>query len=328
MHPYSTRIKKIEEYAKNRNYKVTVLSILNKGYRDAKSLFREKSYGSIKLYLIPYYIYAIWLALRSLPDRVLISSPLFLPLAPFYKLLGTSVIYSPHELEMYKVSIGKFGKWSICFIENFFLGSVDYVITVSDFIARFYGIYFHLKAYAVYNFPYLEINNKVNNQELAYDYIYIGTFIAGRYLEELVINVLNGNNTLCLIGFGPLKEKLQDLCAGSELVDIKPPISDDKKIIQELSKAKFGVILLDKSVKSLKYALPNKFFQYIHARNIVIHNDLFEINNIDRDQKLSLNIGNEIPKLEKVGDLYFDQEHFKSVVEKYNWQDNACKFFY
>ncbi len=213
-------------------------------------------------------------------------------------LRGKPVIYDSHELftETHFL-IGRSKErlmWSI--IERIFIRFTSRVITVSEPIAvelaRRYGIE---KPVLLRNLPRFmpppEPDPFFPEDERRPLFICQGYMQEGRGLETLIRAMAEvPDGRLILLGDGEISEKLQDLILKQSLehrVKLLPAVPI-RELPSRTADADFGLIAYRTDSLNFRYALPNKFFEYIMAGVPVITSDIPEVSRLVREFDLGI----------------------------------------
>lgn len=115
-----------------------------------------------------------------------------------------------------------------------------------------------------------KIQNKFQNQKTEKLIIFHGYFLPGRALENIIKSMQNINEPLVkliLIGEGILENKLKFLTNDLDLnkkIEFLPFIPNEQ-LIEFISRGDIGLVIIEPDCINRKYALPNKFFECIHA---------------------------------------------------------------
>ena len=100
--------------------------------------------------------------------------------------------------------------------------------------------------------------------------LFHGYFLPGRGLENTIkafSSIQDKAIKLIMIGEGPLENRLQKLSNELGLTKkiLFQPFIANEQLIEFISQADIGLTLIEPDCINRKYALPNKFFEYIHA---------------------------------------------------------------
>lgn len=188
----------------------------------------------------------------------------------------TKFIFDAHEyfpgLEIFKKSWLKRAIW--LWFEKHMAPKASVLITVSEPILKRYTVlYPAIKTKLLFhNISQNEVGVKLP-KSLILDFqlpviLFHGLFMPSRGLENLIkaMEFIDGG-VLLLVGEGILNEKLLDTRKDSGLEDkvFFRPLIPNQLLIEFAKQATLGVSLLEPVSKNHKYALPNKFFEYIQA---------------------------------------------------------------
>ena len=183
----------------------------------------------------------------------------------------------------------------------------------------------------------IDYRHKFNWGEDSKILIYQGALNEGRGLVLLidVMEELNDEFKLVVLGNGPLKQQLIDLSnVKSKKNQIEfinsVPIS---QLLYYTQGADIGINLLEDFNLSKKLASPNKLFEYIHARIPVICSNTIENSKVIQDYEIGVltennktSIKNSISELSKKKKHVFEDEMTRAI-DNYNWEKQEYKIF-
>jgi len=180
--------------------------------------------------------------------------------------------YYPREFEnnfLWRLLIQPFNK-HLC--ENY-LHQCDKVITVSDGIAREYKTEYGVDAEVIMSLPDFHEIEPMLSQNNSIRIIYHGQASPDRQIEKMIeiIDYLGEHFSLDLMLVPPARlhqaywRKIATMAKKRARVKIISPVPM-KKIIEFTSQYDIGLFICPPTTFNLKYALPNKFFEYIQAR--------------------------------------------------------------
>ncbi len=115
-----------------------------------------------------------------------------------------------------------------------------------------------------------KIQNTLQSQKTEKLILFHGYFLPGRALENIIKSMQNISDPsvkLILIGEGILENKLKLLANDLDLnkkIEFLPFIPNEQ-LIEFISKGDVGLVIIEPDCINRKYALPNKFFECIHA---------------------------------------------------------------
>ena len=158
--------------------------------------------------------------------------------------------------------------------ENRIISQVEKIITVCEPLAELLKKdYPKAKSVSViHSVPNisLETLDTTNQNKIENLLVFHGYFLHGRALENIIkamSYIKNPAIKLIMIGEGFLEDKLKRLADESGLnnkIKFKPFIKNEE-LIGFISKAALGLVVIEPDCTNRKYALPNKFFECIHA---------------------------------------------------------------
>ena len=262
-----------------------------------------------------------------------------LPNYLIHKIFKTKLIYDSHELftEVPELIDRAFTRNFWLKIERFMLPKIKNCITVCHSIANYYNSKHNTNFSVIRNVPLL--NNL--NEKGKFDFstptkkiiLYQGALNKGRGLE-LMIDAMPylGNYVLVLVGDGDiisdLKAKVTQLRLERTVKFISKKTPFELKKITSL--AHLGISLEEDLGLNYKYALPNKLFDYIHAKIPVLVSDLVEMNQIVHKYKIGFILKNRNPinLAEKIKSILESENsipisNFDLAIEELNWEKES-----
>jgi glycosyltransferase involved in cell wall biosynthesis len=244
------------------------------------------------------------------------------------------LIYDAHEyyagLEIFNRRKIRKKIWMI--IEAMAIPRVDVLITVSEPLAELYRQkYARLKkAIVIRNLPLFK--SSAGSESLPLDLprikdpviVYQGHFRPGRGLLNLLHAFIQTKNLhLLLIGGGELENELKKIVKANNLENRVTflgyiPTND---LIHVTSRADLGVALFEPSSINYKYALPNKFFEYIMAGIPVLASNIATFKYYIEKYKVGMTV--EPADLNKITRLLMQMVQDKDKLAE--WQANTRK---
>jgi len=197
------------------------------------------------------------------------SLPLALKIAHGAKIILDAHEYAPKEFDdmlMWKIFMKKYKEY-LC---RQYIAKVDGMMTVCQGIAEEYG-----KQYGVYP---LVITNAPDYEDIAprmtdprrIRMIYHGGATKSRKIENMILMLdhLDDRFELDLIlvpGSPQYIKKLKKMACRYRKINVLPPVPM-KELVRFTNQYDIGLYILEPSNFNNKYALPNKFFEFIQAR--------------------------------------------------------------
>lgn len=260
-----------------------------------------------------------------------------LPCLFISKLKGAKRIYDAHELysEMKEVITRKSIKKTWLRIEKFAVPKFTHGYTVSEGIANEFYERYSVKYKTVRNLPELKPLNVIKGQAEKF-ILYQGAVNEARGFEYLVPAMKWIHCKLVICGDGNFMIQLKALIKENalenkiELRGMMPP--DELFVITQ--QAYIGIALSEKEGLNQYYALPNKFFDYIHACVPQITMDFPEYEKINRQYEVAVLIDDLSPRKisEAVNNLLADTVLYQRLAancrnakETLNWQSEEKK---
>lgn len=309
---YDNRIlKELEALQKNDEYEISAIgmdyheggainNIQNLGNNifilDLKSRSFSKLPATIKhiIIFIDLFFSSIKIIKKIKPIIIHCHDTLVLPIGYFYKLFNPKVkiIYDAHELESNKNGQTKIVRFFILVIEKLVWSKIDFLITVSPSIDKWYLQKFNsIKSEVILNSPKFQLSYKDSNNisanyfhekySLKKDtkiFIYLGALVPGRYIENLlkIFSEKNRKSVIVFIGYGELKNLVQSYEKRTQKIKYHPPVTHDK-VVETIMSADVGLCLIENVSLSDYYSLPNKLFEYAFAGKKILGSEFPDI---------------------------------------------------
>jgi len=218
--------------------------------------------------------------------HTLSALPICVALAAWHRAI---LVYEPHELETETITSRGVRRRLSKVLEGVLVRRAARVIVVSDSIARAYEHDYGLRdVTAILNAPELDTPahdgpNPVFRDEFGIPsdhliFMYQGDLSAERgipLLLEAFANVPESRHLL-LMGFGPLADDVKAAAAARANIHFRPAVHPSE-VLQFTRGADVGFALLTDDCINHRFALPNKFFHYLHAGIPVVASDLPEM---------------------------------------------------
>lgn len=212
-----------------------------------------------------------------------------LPVSVLLKLRHRAIlVYEPHELETETITTTGLRRRLSRLLERALIGQAARVIVVSESIARAYEREYGLAGVPVImNAPPLQQNGTsasgVFREKFGIPpgetiFMYQGDLSAPRGVPQLLeaFAKIPADRHLVLMGFGPLEDTVKKAAADNRNIHFHPAVPPSQ-VLTFTRGADVGFALLTDDCLNHRYALPNKFFHYLHAGLPVIVSDLPEL---------------------------------------------------
>ncbi len=222
-------------------------------------------------------------------------------------------------------------------IEQFIFPKLKNVYTVCGAIATYYQDKYKVPVAVVRNVPLQR--KEIGLGQFPFDtndkkvLLYQGALNEGRGLELLIETMpLLSNWLLVIVGDGTIAKELQEKVSQENLSD--KVIFMGRLLPENLANitplATVGVSVEEDLGMSYHYALPNKMFDYIHAKVPVLVSDLPEMRKIVTDYKVGAVLKNRSPKniAKQVAEIARTPKttwDFNTAISKLNWQKETIQ---
>lgn len=199
------------------------------------------------------------------------------------------LVYQPHELET-ETATARGGRKAVAkWLERKLIPYADRVIVVSNSIADHYRRSYGLSDVPViFNVPEIEQAGEGTRNRLLRDrfdipdghlvFMYQGVLDAVRGVRLLLdaFRRISGPHHIVFLGFGELEDEIRVAAAASPNIHFHAAVSPES-VLRYTRGADVGFALLSDDCLNHSFALPNKFFHYLHAGMPVIVSDLPEM---------------------------------------------------
>lgn len=240
------------------------------------------------------------------PEIVHCHDTVVLPLGVIIKLLTKSkLIYDAHELESNKNGQSRVLSKLTLGVENALWRFVDFFITVSPSIEKWYQENLgHKRSSVILNSPvFVEANKNIHRGEQNYFrdkfdipkknkiFIYVGLLTRGRGLENIV-EVFSGTPYahVVFLGYGELSGWIKDMAGVHPNMHYHHAVSHED-LVGVIQSADVGICLIENVSLSDYYCLPNKLFEYTFAGIPIIASDFPDISTIVQRYNLGVCCG-------------------------------------
>ncbi len=222
-------------------------------------------------------------------------------------------------------------------IEQFIFPKLKNVYTVCDAIAHYYQDKYKVSVGVVRNLPLLKEVDSLEDFPFETEgkkiVFYQGALNEGRGLELLIETVnLLPDWLLVIAGSGTISKELQEKVTKENWTE--KVIFLGRLLPEDLAKltplATVGVSIEEDLGLSYRYALPNKMFDYIHAKIPVLVSDLPEMKKILTNYKVgqvlkSRNSVSLAQQLQEMGTIKKTAYDFDTAIAALNWQKEAVQ---
>jgi glycosyltransferase involved in cell wall biosynthesis len=206
-----------------------------------------------------------------------------LPCAVVLSLIhGVPLLYDAHELETERHGWSNFIRRCARLVERVLIRFADRVIVVSPLISQWYKDHYGIEApIVVRNIPrrrndtgeahgLLRQNLGIPVDSLVF--LYVGLISESRGAKQCIdaFSSLNTDKHLVFMGFGPLVDYVRRAAENNNSIHYHQPVPSSD-VCHYASSADIGLLFLDLTSLSYRYALPNKFFEYRVAGLPVIY---------------------------------------------------------
>ena len=245
------------------------------------------------LSLVQYTLTCLFAVRRMQPDHVSCHNALMLPVAwAAARFSGATLEYLPHELETERAGLGGFAKKLTKMVERSFIHSARNVVVVCEPIRDWYRSAYELEnIHVVRNVPErsaVEIRplpepgfrERFGVPETATLFIYQGLISMGRGVEGLLDifgRLDQAKAHIVFMGYaeGGYEDIIDAAVRDHPNIHFQPAVPRDQ-IVSYSSDADVGIFIVEDAPLSYRYALPNKFFEWVHAGVPVLVSDNLE----------------------------------------------------
>jgi hypothetical protein len=321
---------KVKQVNENQKHLILQLSLL--------SMTKKLNYIRLPLAYLEYIIKLITRLIKHRP--MIIYSFNFSTLIPvvLYKLFfnKTRIIYHARELESQE-GTNKILNITIYLIETLCILLVNYVVTPSDSISKWYKDRFSINTMTLYNSPFVKEDFRINDSyfhdkfKIPFDerlFIHSGALCEGRNIE-LLIEIFSQNELGVLVFIGPITSAKYSYIAYNNIKNIYYHKSVKYELlVKYLSTASAGLCIMDNKVLNERYALPNKFLEYVNARLPIISSENENLMALTTKYKLGISVAPIKAQIIDAIKLIVNDENefYIDVPEELTWKHQEIKF--
>ncbi len=213
-------------------------------------------------------------------DLIIANDITAMPLVTEIKKTGTKIIFDAHEY--YPELFQDNWKWRIFFKKQFtylcdkYIPIADKMLCTSESMSKEYKKYYDVNPVVITNAPEYEKLpvTKVNQDKVKI--IHHGGFKASRHIEILVemMEYLDERFNMDLVVFMPTSDKnyvkrIKKMAKKNERISFIPPVPMPD-ISREFNKYDIGIHTLMPVNLNHKITIPNKFFEYVQSRLMIV----------------------------------------------------------
>jgi len=221
------------------------------------------------------------------------------------------LIYEPHELETETATMHGKRKLVAKGLERALIRSAELVLVVSESIAQAYRDEYKLhNVHVIKNAPpRMELSDvdrvSIISFRKLFDipsddivFLYQGALEEGRGVRALLEAFSNGvgGRHIVFMGFGVLENEIKSYANKVPNIHFHPAVPA-KDVLRYTLGADVGIAYLDRSCINHEYALPNKFFQYLHSGKPVLCTDLIEMGRIVSHYRVGWRMGTDVDSI-------------------------------
>lgn len=196
------------------------------------------------------------------------------------KIKKCHLVYETHELETEVAGLGGVAKKILKSVERYAMNRVDLTVVVSPMIAKWYtDTYPGVNPVLVRNLPtqaYCQADQNYFRTRLDIPgdhkiFLYVGRLSVGRGIDMIVdvFKVLPKTYHAVIVGYGPIKNIIEEKARGYENIHILDPVKPED-VVRIAAGADVGLSLIENICLSYYYCLPNKLFEYVFSGTPVI----------------------------------------------------------
>jgi glycosyltransferase involved in cell wall biosynthesis len=262
-----------------------------------------------------------------------------LPCLVISKIKNCKRLYDAHELftEMKEVITRPVVKKMWTRIERFAVPKFKLGYTVSESIADEFAKRYSVQYATIRNVPLLKEMNAVAAVEK--NIIYAGAVNEARAFEQLIPAMKLVNGQLIICGNGNFMPQLKQLIQENNVADkieLKGMLPPDE-LWRVMQQAVVGIAVAEKEGLNQYLALPNKFFDYIHAGLPQVTMNYPEYKKINNKYNVAILIDDLYPEtiagaLNNLlnNDVIYEQlkENCFKARQELNWQEEEKKIIY
>lgn len=283
------------------------------------------------------------IALRFRPEIIHCHDVVVLPPAVLLKvLLRAKLVYDAHELESNRNGLTPFLSKATLVTERMLWPHVDFLITVSSSIERWYFQHLGEKSSKIIlNSPVIAtatqqdclpanyLRTKFSIPDPCKVFIYVGILGKGRGIElflEIFSRIKKAH--LVFLGYGVLADLIEGQSKIHHNIHYHPAVNHNQ-VVSLVKSADVGLCLIENISLSDYYCLPNKLFEYIFAGVPVIASQFPDIAETVRQYTLGVCCDEQMESIERAVQGFITGEHTVAIdqerIHDLSWEVQDAK---
>ncbi|MBF0621623.1 MAG: glycosyltransferase [Magnetococcales bacterium] len=246
---------------------------------------------------------------------------------------GSLLIYDAHELETQRNGWPTWLCWATGVIERLLIRWVDQLIVVGPAIAAWYQNHYGLpdnRVHVVRNVPQkqpiisesIDLKRRMGIPAHHILCIYVGLLDSGRNITMMLESFSRCHRSdihLLMLGYGPLSNTCQSMAHAHDTIHYHPAVAPDQ-VVNYITAADVGLVLIEQSCLSYYYCLPNKLFECLMAGVPVLTSDFPEMSQIVHTHAC----GWCIPPADEALVNFLQELHISAIEQKHHGAKQAA----